>query len=890
MCWKCQHLSYLCFTSPFSSSSSSAAFAAVLFVCVSPSPSFSLAQSYFLPYSYTSVFFLTVFFLSPFPPPLSLSLFLCHRKSSGTGSPDSVLKKSLLPAGILYPTTSSTSTSSPSSSQTDFFSMSTENHHRQKHLLTNSSRGRLTRSTSSPVSPSIELISRGSDGRFMLPLCDSDTHKTRYEQPARVPRSVSMHSEREDRKAPPFVLSVDLPPCKPSEVNSSRRSCDNVQYLPHRSSYVLDQKSSYDCHPEVSSMCSNISLATIPNRERQMSLTFPVLPHIRSGQSQPSTTASTLVLQMEHERERGNLSHCLKLAQEREELEKELQKYTLKSTSMRERRNPHPGLDRREAGGYEFLWKYMSSTLPHRRPQGSKECFSLSLSPLSSSSVDWESHPQVCSHTVLPALSSNSMSSPVTPSSLNSSNHYPAPSFTKEPPLQSEEAASFSIDTLILPHLSSKHQKHKNAEAAPEGCDNSSQSALLGMLNGGSCSEATSSLSHGSISALSFQNNEYTERANPALGVVPDSSRVEVRFPEPADEDMGMEMSVDEPELEVCVTQPSRPMLYQRIASHLQHGRSQNQRRLYEDMSKVASFNRHSLASVVGTSRVLASPQDPQSERFGAVTQGSKIWDSQQRSQSLDSRRWKESKFLNPDAWINSLSQQKSCLASSCHPDFLNGQYRTSPTRKVSKSPANSPSATHAASSLPPAVNSLSSGNSPQRPVSDHDVARHYEPRMESAKWPFAYQEAMSEAEGSLEAMKKALRCVPPGETDHDVLEEEVGCYEEVPDSGGSYSSYASSGRGSMEAPNVRLSTCHLSPTLTSFPETAEISQGSAENRHSPQMELSQRYWGNSELFLCVYWKQHVNRSNMEVHGKLKLFCAPHSMIKCIYTENSSSL
>uniref|UniRef100_A0A3Q3WK04 Uncharacterized protein n=1 Tax=Mola mola TaxID=94237 RepID=A0A3Q3WK04_MOLML len=762
--------------------------------------------------------------------------------SSGTGSPDSVLKKSLLPASILYPTTSSTSTSSSSSSQTDFFLLSTENHHRQKHLLTDSSRGRLTRSTSSPVSPSIEMISRGSDGRFMLPLCDSDTYKTRYEQPARVPRSVSMHSEREDRKDPPFVLSVDLPPCKPSEVNSSRRSCDMVQHLPHRRSYVLDQKASYDCCPELSSMCSNISLATVPNRDRQVTLTFPVLPHIRSGQSQPSTTASTLVLQMEHERERGNLSHCLKLAQEREELERELQRYTLKSTSMRERRKQHSGLDRREAGGYEFLWEYMSSTLPHRYPQGSKECFSLSPSPLSSPSVDWESHPLVCTHTVLPALSSDSVSSPVTPSSFNSSNHYPAPSFTKEPPLQSEEAGSFSIDTLFLPHLSSKHQKHKNAEAAPEGCDNSSQSALLGMQNGGSCSEATNSLSHGSISALSFHNSEHTERSNPALGVVPDSSRVEVRFPEPADEDMGVEMSVDEPELEVCVTRPSRPMLYQRIASHLQQGRSQNQRSPNEDMSRVESFNCHSPASVVGTMRVLASPQDPQPERLGAVTQGSKIWDSQQRSRSLDSRRRKESNFLNPDAWINSLSQQNSCLASSCHPDFLKWEPQTSPTGKVSKSPANSPSATHAASYLPPAVNSLSSGNSPQRPISNHDVPRRYEPRTESAKWPFAYQEAMSEAEGSLEAMKKVLRCVPPGDTDHDVLEEEAGGYEEVPESGSSYSSYASSGRGSMEAANGRLSICHLSPTLTSFPETAENSQGSAENKHSPQMELSQRY------------------------------------------------
>ncbi|TMS08371.1 hypothetical protein E3U43_005854 [Larimichthys crocea] len=94
----------------------------------------------------------------------------------------------------------------------------------------------------------------------------------------------------------------------------------------------------------------------------------------------------------------------------------------------------------------------------------------------------------------------------------------------------------------------------------------------------------------------------------------------------------------------------------------------------------------------------------------------------------------------------------------------------------------------------------------------------------------------MKEAVGSLEAMKEASRCLPPGDNDQDVLEVETGCYEGVPESGSSYSSYASSGRGSMEPANGRLSMCHLSPVFTNSPETVEES---TEDSH--QMEPSQR-------------------------------------------------
>ncbi|XP_042365632.1 protein turtle homolog A [Plectropomus leopardus] len=737
-------------------------------------------------------------------------------KTSGTGSPDSVLKRSLLPASVLYPTTSSTTTTS-SSSQTDCSSFSTENHQQRKQLLSNFSRGRLTRTTSTPVSPPIELISRGPDGRFALPTYDSNTlSQKRYDQ---VRRSVSLRSERRDGTQPPFVLSVDLPPCKQAEANSEIDICG----LPNHRPYFLDQKSSCDGFPDLISMCSNSTLATFPHQDREITPTFPVLPHIRSSLGQPSTTASALVLQMEHERETGNLSRCLKLAQEREELERELQRYTLERGSMKRGHS--------DASANELMWECKSSTLPLRYLQGGRESFGLPQNPFTSSSEHWDPNRPASPLTLISGASLSRASS--SSSFLKSGHHRPAPSFTKQTPLPSEEAGSFCKGRLTLPHLSSKHQRHERVEAAPEGYDNSPQSTVLEMQTNDSCSEARrqNNLSHGGLSASSFHSGKYSERSNSALGAVPDSSKAEVAFPGPTDEDV--EMSVDEPELEVCVMRPTKPMLHHRIASHVQRGHSLTRRSRREDVSR--SFN----CPTSVQDFISASPQTPE---LCAGSQESKFWHSKRRSQSLDSRRHKESSFLTPDAWIDSLSQENCSVASSCRPDTLFWGPQSSLTRKISKSPANSPSATQAAPQSPPAVDAaLSLRRRAERLTPNADMLCHYEPTKEAsifpkaAKQPVDYRAAMKEAEGCLDAMRDASRC----NNLQEALEVEAGGYEGVPESGSSYSSYASSGRGSMEPANRRLSLCHLSPTFTSSPETVEESQGSTEDNH--KMEPSQR-------------------------------------------------
>uniref|UniRef100_A0A3Q4HF74 Immunoglobulin superfamily, member 9a n=1 Tax=Neolamprologus brichardi TaxID=32507 RepID=A0A3Q4HF74_NEOBR len=688
------------------------------------------------------------------------------QKTSGTSTPDSVLKKSLLPANCS--------------------SFSTENNNRRKHLMSKYSRDSLTKTTSL-ISPSIEMISRGPDGRFTLPPYDTETlsvhskKSVRYDQHSKVRRSVSLHSEKEDRKECPFVLSVDLPPCK---------------------------KSSYDGFPELSSLCSDSSLATIHHHDREMTPVFPVLPHIRAGLGQPSTTASALVLQMEHERERGNLHRCLKLAQEREELERELQWYTLERNSTKHEQSD---LKRREDGGNELLWEYKSSTLTHLNA-----------------------------------------SSAAAPSYLKSSNCHSSPFLPKQTSFQSEEAGSFSKARLTLPHLSLEHQRHERAGAAPESYNDSPQSTGLDMQTNDSCSETQrqNNLSHGSLSTLSFYSNKYTERSNSALDALPGSSNVEVVLPKPTGEDLCVEMSVDEPHFEMCRVRPAKPMLHQRIASHVQ-GHTLTRRGRHHDMRRSTSLNCRGPVSVDDIFRVPDSSQPLEPHMLKAPSQGSKISLSKQRSQSLDLRRRKESNFLTPDAWIDSLSQENCSAPSSCPPDSLFWKPQSAPPRKITSSPPNDHADTKYATYLTPAAaaaDPLFSMSRPERPTTNPNVPCHYEPRRETCLVPSAatmpgdYQEDMEQEGGYLEAVKGAAKCLLPNTDAHEVLELEAGGYDGVPESGSSYSSYASSGLGSMEPSNGRLSMCHLSPTLISSPETIEDTQGNTQDIQNNKMEPSQRY------------------------------------------------
>lgn len=664
-------------------------------------------------------------------PPPSVYKHSPSIKTSGSGSPDSVLKQSLLASNNLYPTTSSNSSCSTACS-----TYSAQNKHQSL------SKSSLNRTASSPVSHNIEMISRGPDGRFTVSEYDAMSIDSKKDSDFQERRSISLNSDYEDKKDPAYVLSVDLPPCKP------------IQSTPYNHIYPLVQvqKPTYEALPDFSSLCSNSSLATIPHP----SPSFPVLPHIRSGIGQ-SATASTLVLQMEHEREKGNLSRCLKLAQEREELERELRKYTREDPFDEE----------------ESVWQCKSNTLPHKASSQHHP------GSFSSASLHWEAY--------------RLGSLPPTPISQMTRFGSVSPScFQKERLVHTREEAERCCKDgrLTLPRLAPK--RHERVEAAPEGFGNSANSTAQ-MQSGDSCYEPRRQ-NNKRFSMLSLQSEKYPQRCHSVIGVLPVSTQIP---------NGDVEMSVDEPDLDRHLHPPHKQMLHQRIASHVQNGCALSRKEQSHTLRRSKSLNSRSPV-----------PRRPTSPAASQQNLG-KIQDVKRRSQSLDSRRRKENHFLPPDAWINSLSQENCASMAPPRPKSL--VWETQSSRERAKSPANSHKIR---------------AHSPHERLSNHSSKGYHEPRRDffttHPYHDYNYHEAMKEAGRYLEAIKRPF------------LEEDciLGEYEReargyrVPESG-SYSSYASSGRGSMETPNNRLSLCHMSATPRESPNMTEGELINSQMDHS---------------------------------------------------------
>ncbi|XP_061657791.1 protein turtle homolog A [Syngnathoides biaculeatus] len=769
------------------------------------------------------------------PPP---AIYKCSPSSkiSVCGNTDSVLKKRLLPASALYPSISS----SIASSKTVCSPFNIENRHHKQQLPSDnkSSLNQFQCLKSYPVSPSAELINRGPDRDFVIPPHDTSNlqskQSTKYNHPFTVQKSPSSCSEHQDSKHPPFVLSVDLPPCKPCESDTLRQSSDIIQYLEDD---IVHHKRNYDSFPDLNTMCAN-SLSSISHLNRAISPTFPVLPHIRSGLGQPSTTASTLVLQMEHEREKGNLSYCLKLAKEREELARELQKYGVYRSSKEEIRREQPEFEKRENGGYKLNQGYKSRTLPCRHQQVTyRESFGLSPSPCLSSSVYWNDFPTM--------ITDSTCFSPSTPPNsffINTGNKHPTLSFTGEIPLRSEGAGHSSNDRLTPPHHSPT-MRHERVQETPQGYDDVLPSTIFEMQENVSYSDAPRQ------SNPSFHCQIHGERSNSTLDAEPSCKDVEEEVPILKKQNVAIEMSVDEPLFKMCVTQlPKKPMLHHRIASHVREECSRKGR--YEEVRRSTSFRYQQKAS------------EPALRR--AVSQGSKPWDCKQHSQSFETRQ-KDTNFLTPDAWIDSLNQEKHSDSFTCHPDSLRADNQSSTTRNSSKHSANVSSASQITDHLPPVM--YRSRSNPPRPVHNSVIDNHKLRRDTSAvpnatKRPDEYEEVIKMPMDYLGSTRESSRSLVPDDStpqiNLDALDLEAEVYDGVPDCGSSYSSFASSGRGSMEPANGGLSRCLLSTNNTSSPATIqEDDQVSTVDMYSHQIEKGQRKpsvdenyeWDEAEIY-----------------------------------------
>ncbi|XP_057674936.1 protein turtle homolog A-like isoform X2 [Corythoichthys intestinalis] len=723
-------------------------------------------------------------------------------KISGSGSTDSVLKKNLLPASTLYATNSSTISSS--SSKTDCSSFSSENQLHKQQVLSNYRRSlnQFQYLKSCPISSSIELISRGPDGRFVIPPYDpvngQGKKNTSYDYPFKIHNSVSLCSQQQDSKNPPFVLSVELPPCKQPEYNTARQNSIISQ---HQEQDIFNHNVFSDLNNKFSNTDSN----STSNHKREIPPTFPVLPHLRSGLSHHSTTASSLVLQMEHERERGNLTHCLKLAKEREELARELQKYRVHRCSTEQRRKEKQELEKR--GGCEFIQEYKSQTLPCRYKQNHRESFGL-LPRTYSSSAHWND---------LTTMIPDSLSTLTNSFSINDGNYHPTLSLTTDIPLNSEGVDHSSNDRLTPLHVSPT-MRDKMVQEAPQGYNDVQQSTFFEMQTNVSTSEAWRQ------NNPSFHCQKHSERSNLPLDAGPGCQDTEKEVPKPIKQNVGIEMSVDDPVFEVSVTHPTkRPMLHHRIESHVREGCPHKGR--YKEMRRSTSFHYQENSSRPELRRVLSH--------------GSKLSDSKQQKQDQNISRQKDTIFLTPDAWIDSLSQEKHSDSSTFHPESLLTDNHSSAIRNLSKYSENVCSDSQITYDIPPARH-LTRSN-PLRPVKYRTDASVFP---YATKWPGDYQGTIRNEIGSLGTTSESSRDLDPhdGNQHNNQDPQEAEVYEGVPDSGSSYSSFASSGRGSMESANRRLSLCHLSANITSAPETEqEDGQASAVEMYHHQIENIQR-------------------------------------------------
>ncbi|XP_050973846.1 protein turtle homolog A isoform X2 [Labeo rohita] len=327
---------------------------------------------------------------------------------SPSDSPDSVLKLKLCPPLNFFPNSSSSDRSDRSSF--DKGSRSEYQDQRKQLLSSSSPPPHYTQFEShfggslSPTS-AIESISRSPDGRFIIqPELENSTpthikknlKKEFPQSPGRGSgggsnngslKESSVSSERDRQIKMPSALTVDSPdperpPHSPGRVkamarNFSRHGCfysDDEQgcseALLERASFYSDcsEKRASDSLKKYRSASHREDPMIFPSLNRRArALERERLHHQTryqpiSGDSQ-LTEPSTMITQLDGERERDNLSKCLKLVKEREQMERELEHYTASRRAQaneREQRRAKSASPLRKWTGVESedpIWK-----------------------------------------------------------------------------------------------------------------------------------------------------------------------------------------------------------------------------------------------------------------------------------------------------------------------------------------------------------------------------------------------------------------------------------------------------------------------------------------------------------------------------------------------------
>ncbi|XP_072514304.1 protein turtle homolog B, partial [Salminus brasiliensis] len=760
------------------------------------------------------------------------------KAGSTPDSPDSILKQKLLPPRPL-----SGSSSFSSSDHSSFGRFSRSDYHSQRQQLLPRAHppshnslpaSHLHRSSLSPTSP-VEFIHRGPDGRFVVEPYEEVSSSTppRHTNPgqdlgqssggakdATIRKSHSL-SYRDDRRHPPFVLSVDMPSCG-SDIFPLGRVQAMTKHLSLRGCYSQEEEELANMPPDQASLSSEGSVSMLyPQSDNYMSL----------KRDSTRSTASTLVLQMEHEREQGNLSRCLRLAREREELEHELRKYTLsrdtpvsyskKGGSLR----VEPKRDPEEIEG--AVWKSRGTGSLYRKELSNRgHCFSTDTDSgpgvRASSSIPWEATPMMSSSILVPASPGHERAAEHLEGRLSQmSNHRRSRSLER-----GEHQRSVTKGGVC---------DRRRRRTMTEGAHISAEHEPIYPNLEGAYYTAEGSLT---IPRTYTQHNHIQRHIVPTMSPSADNQqeRTAERPQGQVDHaDAYVEMSVDEPEdpapdsLSRSAVGRGHDMLgYQRPSLHQLERESRVEREAgSRTIQRTLRRDRERLSS--HSSRTLPSNRPALHK---ALSVGSSQRETHHKSTpSLDTKLYKQ-QFLTPDAWIDSLSlsQNSSLSPFTCHPSSEDAQdQQIFPSLETN-------------SVVPSAVELRDSrlqrlSNSPGASIPDphqHVVSTHHSPPtspVEDSSWPLSHCHSVPE--------RASQRHVEEEEEDNGPeVDVEIRGYRSIPEPEGSCRSYASqsSGRGSLDHPSSRQSLS-LSPPLTSSPETTEESDRDDAALHEPALK-----------------------------------------------------
>uniref|UniRef100_A0A4W4FJN6 Immunoglobulin superfamily, member 9a n=1 Tax=Electrophorus electricus TaxID=8005 RepID=A0A4W4FJN6_ELEEL len=568
------------------------------------------------------------------------------------GGPDSVLKQNLLPPCSL----SSSSSSFGKSSCSEYHGQRQQNLPCTKPSHSSLPETHLHRGPlGSPVC-SVELIYRGADGRFMLKPYEEISAAAPATQTiprpsllqisdgadnSMVQNSQSLYSYEEKRRHPPFVLSVDLTTCGsdscPSGTVQAMPEQHSLQRFPSQfkeqelSNQPLDQSS-------LISECSSSTLLTPSERYKTLNCSS-----VRSA-------ASTLVLQMEHEREQGNLSHCLRLAREREELERELRRYTLDWDCHVNHHKSAGSLRVEQSRNVENIEEMGTDIGALQGKQLSSRGHCVSNNPSvpgirASSCIVWEASPMMAARSLVPAQVSQERGVGLSKGSRCSqmSNQHKSQSLE-----QGEHQKS---------HFKEQRQRCTMTEGASACVDNESFYTTLEnvhyTLKGSQKNARTYNLSqHCIVPKLSHSVQKQLDRTaeRSETGCTGDY----------------VEMCVDEPEVQ------AEGPLTRSMLDHSQETQDYHRPILYQISKEIVEERvggfRWDLEKLSQSSRTLPSVGGQSPTLQHKHHMASKHINHHKSAPILNSKMNKEV-FLTPDAWINSLQNSHSHFV--CRPDSV---------------------------------------------------------------------------------------------------------------------------------------------------------------------------------------------------------------------------